>query len=156
ETLSTASERRVTRIGFDLHDGPVQSLAALIGDARLFGSQVAQMLEGHERSDLIAGRVQDLQAQMVGLEFELRCMCHSLEAPAVLQRPFERVIEHEQVAFQRLTGVLPAVDLHGSFDELTPSQRIALLRLVQEALRNVREHSDVKYVAVTIDARTDI
>jgi signal transduction histidine kinase len=85
----------------------------------------------------------------------MRCMCHSLEAPAVLQRPFERVIEHERVAFQRLTGVLPEAELSGSFETLSPSQRIALLRVVQEALRNVREHSDAGSVAISIQADGD-
>src|SRR5262249_25163512 len=80
---------------------------------------------------------------------------HSLEAPAVLQRPFERVVEHERVAFQRLTGILPAVELEGSFAELTPSQRIALLRVVQEALRNVREHAGPATVTIAIGARTN-
>jgi signal transduction histidine kinase len=156
ETLSASSERRLARIGFDLHDGPIQSLALLIADTRLLQTQLTHLLDGDERRDLVAGRVADLQAQLVGLEFELRSMCHSLEAPAVLQRPFERVIEHEKVAHQRLTGVVPEVELSGAFDTLTASQRIALLRVVQEALRNVREHSDAGHVTINIDAAPDV
>jgi signal transduction histidine kinase len=155
QVLADSSERRVARIGFDLHDGPIQTLAALIGDARLMGSQVGEVLRGDARQRLVAGRVADLQAQMVALEFELRCMCHSLESPAVLCRPIERVIEHEVVAFQRRTGIRPEVQLQGDFGALTPSQRIAVLRIVQEALRNVCEHSDARSVRVSIIARAD-
>jgi signal transduction histidine kinase len=153
ETLAAASERRLARIGFDLHDGPIQSLAALIAESRLFGSQLGDLLDGDERQEVVAGRVADLQALIIGLEFELRCMCRSLEAPAVLRSPFERVIEHEVVTFQLRTGVEPRVELTGTFDTLTASQRIALLRVIQEALRNVREHSDAANVSVEVHAR---
>jgi signal transduction histidine kinase len=155
ETLAAASERRLTRIGFDLHDGPIQSLAALIAESRLVGSQVGQILDGDERQELVSGRVADLQALLIGLEFELRCMCRSLEAPAVLRSPFERVIEFEAVAFQLRTGVEPRIELTGAFDTLTASQRIALLRVIQEALRNVREHSDAANVSVEVHARAN-
>lgn len=156
ELLAESSERRVARIGFDLHDGPIQTLAALIGETRLMGSQVNVILRGDPRGRLVAGRVGDLKARMVALEYELRCMCHSLESPAVLRRPLERVVEHEVVAFQRRTGIQPEVELHGEFETMTPSQRIAVLRIVQEALRNVCEHSDARRVSVRIDAQRDL
>jgi signal transduction histidine kinase len=143
----------VARIGFDLHDGPVQTLAALIADARLLESQLTPML-GHEHPAL-AGRLDDLKARMVALEFELRSMCQSLESPVVLQRPLERVVEQEIVSFKRATGAQLSAQVEGRFDELTPSQRIALLRIVQEALRNVQEHSGARNVALRIVAHDD-
>jgi signal transduction histidine kinase len=152
ELLANASERRLTRIGFDLHDGPIQSLAALIGDTRLLGSQVDAILAGDPRERVVRGRLGDLQARMVALEFELRCMCHSLEAPAVPCRSVERVIEHEVVAFQRQTGIVPSVELTGDLSRMSNSQRIAVLRVVQEALRNIREHSTAEAVAIRIRA----
>jgi signal transduction histidine kinase len=125
----------------------------LLGDARLFHDQVAETLAGDSCKRAVLGRVQDLKARMVALEFELRSLCHSLESPAVLRKPFERVIEQEMVSFQRLTGIRPRVHLSGRFEELSPSQRIALLRIVQEALRNVREHSSARNVTVRVCMR---
>jgi signal transduction histidine kinase len=58
------------------------------------------------------------------------------------------VIEGEVVSFERLTGTRPGVELSGQFEQLTASQRIALLRVIQEALRNVREHASAHSVAV--------
>jgi signal transduction histidine kinase len=150
ELMANACERRLTRIGFDLHDGPVQSLAALIGDTRLLASQVSEFLAGDPRESLMRGRVGDLQARMVALEFELRCMSHSLEAPAVPCRSFERVVDHEVVAFQRQSGIRPSVDLSGDFSGMSDSQRIALLRVVQEALRNICEHSSARSVGICL------
>jgi two-component system sensor histidine kinase DegS len=150
ELVAGGCERRLTRLGFDLHDGPIQSLAALIGDTRLLSTQISERLAGDRSESMLRGRVGDLQARMVALEFELRCMSHSLEAPAVPCQSFERVIEHEVVAFQRQSGIKPAVDVRGDFTEISDSQRIALLRVVQEALRNVCEHSLARAVAIRI------
>ena len=152
ELIAAASERRLARLGFDLHDGPIQSLAALIGDTRLLRNQVGEILGDDPREDILRGRVEDLQARMVALEFELRCMSHSLEAPAVPCRSFERVIEHEVVGFQRTTGIRPHVEMTGDFAAISDSQRVALLRMVQEGLRNVGEHSGATAVSVTIHA----
>jgi two-component system sensor histidine kinase DegS len=40
-------------------------------------------------------------------------------------------------------------------DSATPSQRIALMRGIQEALRNVRQHAEAREVSVTVAARED-
>ena len=37
-------ERLLTRLGFDLHDGPIQDVAALAGDIRLFRSRLVDVL----------------------------------------------------------------------------------------------------------------
>lgn len=155
ELLANASERRLTRIGFDLHDGPVQTLAALLGAARMVHSQVADTLGGDARRPVVLEQIDDLTTRIVALEFEMRGLCHSLESPTVLRKPLERVIEQEIVTFQRLTGVIPEVEISGRFEELTPSQRIALIRVVQESLRNVREHSRARHVTVRISTGSD-
>ena len=152
DLLAAASERRLARLGFDLHDGPIQSLAALIGETRLLHSQVGEIVGEVPSQAVLRGRVEDLQARMVALEFELRCMSHSLEAPAVPCRSFERVIEHEAVGFQRQTGISPVIDMSGDFCDISDSQRVALLRMVQEGLRNIGEHSGASAVAIKIHA----
>jgi signal transduction histidine kinase len=151
ELLAGASERRLARIGFDLHDGPVQGVAALLGEARLLQTQL-RALGDDERMERVSDRVGDLTARVVAVEFELRSVCQSLAAPASMCRPFEGVIEQEVVTFQRLTGTRPRLELNGRFDTLSESQRVALIRIVQEALRNVREHSRARNVAVMISA----
>jgi signal transduction histidine kinase len=155
QLLASASERRVARIGFDLHDGPVQTLAALLGEARRVQCEVSRTLDGDPHKPEVMEAINNLKTLIVALEFELRTLCHSLESPTVLCKPFERVVEQEIVTLQRQTGARPAVELSGRFEELTPSQRIALLRVVQEALRNVREHSSARAVAVRIHTRHD-
>jgi signal transduction histidine kinase len=44
------------------------------------------------------------------------------------------------------------LSMTGSFDALTASQKITLVRLVQEALSNIRDHSEARSVQVRIGA----
>ena len=53
-------------------------------------------------------------------------------------------------ALKRRTGISTSLVVQGSFDTLTASQRIALLRVLQEALSNVWRHSGSREVAVSL------
>src|SRR5207247_1575880 len=70
--LVEAAERRLARLGFDLHDGPVQEIMALGAELRLFREQLRRTLGGHRQSAIILGRVDDLEARLVALDGELR------------------------------------------------------------------------------------
>jgi signal transduction histidine kinase len=70
-TLVAASERRLMRLGFDLHDGPIQDVLALAADVRLLQEQVYPfVLERHREQ--AAGRFDDLTGRLVELDRELR------------------------------------------------------------------------------------
>ena len=53
-------------------------------------------------------------------------------------------------AFRAATGIVASFRAEGDFEHLTASQRIALVRMVQEALANVREHSGASAVTVSV------
>ena len=59
-------------------------------------------------------------------------------------------VERELTALSRRTDLSTSLERDGSFATLTASQRIALLRVLQEALSNVRQHSGASAVAVTL------
>jgi signal transduction histidine kinase len=50
------------------------------------------------------------------------------------------------------TGIAVEFRSEGDFDELTDSQKIALVRVVQEGLTNVRKHSGASSVSVVLMA----
>jgi signal transduction histidine kinase len=80
-SLVESSERRLVRLGFDLHDGPMQDIAALAQDLRFFRSQLAPYLEDAAEAERILGRVDDLEARLVTLDRDLRDLARSLDAP---------------------------------------------------------------------------
>jgi signal transduction histidine kinase len=58
----------------------------------------------------------------------------------------------------RADGFEASVEVVGDFGGLSDSQRIAALRVVQEALANVREHSEARSVCIRVierDGRVD-
>jgi signal transduction histidine kinase len=100
--------------------------------------------------DPVLGRFADLESQLAELHQDLRDLAHSLEPRSLLQQPLPDAVRRELAALSRRTGISTSIALDGSFDSLTASQRIALLRVLQEALSNIRQHSGSRAVAVTL------
>ena len=147
--LAAANERLLVRLGFDLHDGPLQQVHALAQDVRLLREQVLA-IAGSEYRDPIVGRFGDLEAQLAELHQDLRDLAHSLEPRSLLQLPLPRAVARELTALSRRTGIETSLEQDGSFDALSASQRIALLRVLQEALSNIRQHSGSSTVVVEL------
>jgi signal transduction histidine kinase len=147
--LAAANERLLVRLGFDLHDGPLQQVYALAQDVRLLRGQMVDLV-GSTHHETVLGRFDDLEAQLAELHQDLRDLAHSLEPRSLLQQPLPEAVERELAALNRRTGISTSIVVEGSFDALTASQRIALLRVLQEALSNIRHHSGSREVAVTL------
>jgi signal transduction histidine kinase len=147
-----AGERRLTRFGLDLHDGPLQGIAALLSDLRLFSGQLESELAGHPRAELLSGRAQDLEGRALELETELREHSRSAGAGAAIDGSVSEALRSEVRAFAHATGVVPALQVAGPVEDSTTSQRVTLLRGIQEAMRNAREHSGAGSVSVSVEA----
>lgn len=147
--LAEANERLLVRLGFDLHDGPLQQVYALAQDIRLLREQILALVEREHREPVV-GRFADLEAQLTEMHRDLRDLAHSLEPRSLLQQPLPDAVTRELDALSRRTGIATSVTRSGSFDGLTDSQRIALLRVLQEALSNIRQHSGAAEVTVLL------
>ena len=58
-------------------------------------------------------------------------------------------------AFAKRTGILPETDYRGDLAQLSDSQQIALLALIQEALSNVRKHGEATSVQISLVSDPD-
>lgn len=152
-SVTEASERQLARLGLDLHDGPIQDVLALGSEVRLFRSQLARALGEHEHAPILLGRVDDVDARLVALDRELRELARSLESPTVLKAPLPDLVREEVENFRSRTGLEVDLQMQGAFDALTPSQGIALLRIVHEALQNVESHSGARSVQVALHGK---
>jgi len=148
--LVQASERRLTRLGFDLHDGPLQELILLSEDLGLFREQLGIVLEGRRGKELLGGRLDDLDARLLSVERGLRRISTSVHAGVMVSRPFVDAFEDMLSPFSTRTGIRPDVELDGDLDTISQSQRVALLSVVGEALNNIREHSAASAVEIAI------
>jgi signal transduction histidine kinase len=151
-SLVQASEKRLGRLAFDLHDGALQHVAALGADLYLFRSQLKEV-HATPAQPVMVSRLDDLQARVVELDRVLRELAHSLEPRSLLRRSLPQVIADEVGAFVDRTGIGVDQRVVGDFSGLSVSQKIALIRIVQEALTNVREHANAARVRIEIRTR---
>jgi signal transduction histidine kinase len=142
-------------LGFDLHDGPLQELLLLGEDMRMLRDQLASLL-GEREARLLRGRIEDLEARSVALERGLRQISSAAGASAQLDQPLTDALRELTDAFAARTGIVPSVHLENGPAVISPSQRIALLSVVREALNNIREHGrTASNVMISIRLRAD-
>jgi signal transduction histidine kinase len=151
----TAVERRLARLRFDLHDGPQQDIHLLAQDLQLFRDQLRPMIAGDADESRALGRLDDLEAQLVALDGDLRQLATTVQSPFQAPDSLGDGLRQLTEAFAQRTGVVPRTHLRGSLTNLTDSQQIALLSLIREALSNIRKHSDADRVEIAIDAGTE-
>lgn len=145
-----AGDRRLARIGFDLHDGPLQHIAVLAADLRLLRAQASSAPVA-----VIQGRIDDALALLESLQTDVRELAHSLEPTTLLRRPFAELVRAETDQAEA-DGLALTVRLSGDLDTCTASQRIALFRIVQEAVWNVRHHSGARRASVVVKAEPEV
>jgi signal transduction histidine kinase len=151
-TLVASAERRLMRLGFDLHDGPIQDVLALAADIQLLQKQVYPFVLEDYREQA-HGRFDDLSARLVELDRQLREIAHSLETKSVISRPLGEILHREVDGFAERTGIRATLEIRGDPDSLSSAQRITVFRAMQEALANVREHAGATSVSVRVRAR---
>jgi two-component system sensor histidine kinase DegS len=150
--LVEGGERLLTRVGFDLHDGAIQDVVGLAAEIRLFRDQLKTVLPA-QISDRTLSRFDDIEARLFAVDRSLRETVHSLESPTVGDRPLEELVRLAVNAFANQTDIAADVTVRGDFTSLTASQRIAILRIVQESLTNAREHSGAGEVSISVAVR---
>jgi signal transduction histidine kinase len=154
--LVQSSERKLTRLGFDLHDGPIQDVAVLAEDLRLFRNQLEILLRSPRHRGVARERLDNLDAQIFALDGELRRISNEVHAAsAFLNRPFAGALRDIIQAFAVRTNVEPKLTLDGETRLISASQQIALLNIIHEALTNVREHSDATEVEVAVSVNAE-
>jgi signal transduction histidine kinase len=148
--LVAANERRLVRLGFDLHDGPLQEIVAFAEDLRNARSHIEPLLGEIDRLRA-AGCFDDLGARLASLDRDLRQLAHSVRSTTALERPLEDALRSEVDALTRY-GIETDMDAGSLPEDLTDSQKIVIYRVVQEALNNVRKHSGARAAHVGVRA----
>jgi signal transduction histidine kinase len=150
-----AAERRLSRLRFDLHDGPQQDVVLLADDLGLLRTQLEGLMQTHREKVRVLGRLDDLQARLVAIDGDLRRISAFVQSPFLRAEAFPEALAKLTDEFAARTGLQPKTKLEGDFSELTDSQQITLLGLIREALSNIREHSDAKKVTIALSAGSE-
>ena len=147
--LVAAGERRLVRLGFDLHDGPLQEIVALAEELRSASAQISAVVPDDFRHR-VRGRFNDVHARLGALDESLREIAHSIRSTTAVARPVADAVQSELRALESATGIAVELEVQGNLNSLSDSQKIVLFRVVQEALSNVRKHSDAGKVSVKL------
>jgi signal transduction histidine kinase len=148
-----SSRRQFKRLGFDLHDGPLQDVAALGTDLHLFRDQLSKL--DVAPTEILVGRVDDLVARLVALDTDLRRLAIDVETSGVADRDLAAALDDAAEAARSACEVTLAVDEELEGMNLSASQRIAVVRIVQGALANVVRHSGASHVRVGVRPLSD-
>jgi len=135
-----------SRVARELHDGAVQSLIAMEMQVDVVRRQAA------DHSSPVTPelrRIQDLLREEV---LKLRELMQQMKSLDVDSSNFLRFLEDTVERFQRETGI--SARFVSDLEEIHMPQRVCreLVRIVQEALVNVRKHSTAREVLVRVSA----
>ena len=122
----------------------------LAADLRLLRTQV-----GTAPAEIVRGRIDDSLGLLAEIESDVRDLAHSLESTKVLSRPLAALVQAEADQAEA-DGIAVTVRVAGDVDDCTPSQRIALFRIVQESLWNIRHHSGAAVASVGVTAAPEL
>jgi len=145
-----AGERRWARLLFDLHDGPLQEVDSLILDAGFLHRAVERALAEDPRRDELVGLAEQFATRLDELDAELREISASVIASGLQSRPLLDALAAMVDEFQRATGIPVAYESSGDVPSLTLSQKIALFRVSQGALANIRRHAGATAVSLSL------
>ena len=144
-TALTELERR--RIGSDLHDGPSQALA--------FALLRLDAVEG--RADGPAGRGQaddpNLQAVRAAMEealTDMRSIAAGLRTPELEHADPAEIVRRAVAEHERRAASRPSVNVDGIPADAPLATKIALYRILSEALSNAARHGGSAGVEVTV------
>jgi two-component system sensor histidine kinase DegS len=147
EDILRVYERERARLSYDLHDGPAQEISAALLQVRLLdGSPPEQLREG-------LGELTELLNAALDEMYELIEQLHSrsIDREGLIEK-----IEAQLDEFGKRSGVSKTFTVEGTGNGYSPSLQIAVFRIVQEALSNVRQHAEASNVSVELDLSQDV
>ena len=147
--LLAVTEEELQRVVLDIHDGPVQSLFAALG-------QLARLRERLAAADAPEGWGPPLDLAESLLEASLRDIRQivtTLHAPEFTDHPVGALVEALAVQHEALTGTEVTLVVADALPTVAPIVKIAVYRVLQEALSNIRRHAGSSAAAVRLSVQ---
>lgn len=144
-----AQEAERSRLAQEVHDGPAQALSNAIFQVEY----IERVLDEDIR--MAHNELRFLREQLRRELGEVRTFISQLRPPLLDELGLDGSIMDTVESMAALTGATIETSLQAPGDQLSPSQQTAVLRIVQEALQNVRKHAGSSHAVVStkLDAR---
>ena len=129
-----AQESERSRLAQEVHDGPAQVLSNAIFQVEY----IERVIDTDERTARTELRfLRDLLRRELG---SVRTFISQLRPPVLDELGLEGAITDAVGRMMALTGLAISFNFDAPADRLTPTQQTVVLRVLQEALQNVRKH----------------
>ena len=144
-SLAAAQER--LRLAHELHDGQAQVLAYVNTKA-----QAVQEFLKAGQNEKAAQQLEQLAAAARQVYADVREGILGLREAANTEYGFTEALRRHLETWQDRSGIRTDLEVQGDI-HLEPDTELQLLRITQEALANVRKHSEAKRAAVSVEAK---
>lgn len=145
-----AQEGERARLAREVHDGPAQALANGI-----FQVEVVERLL--DRDEMLARAELRLLRDILNRELRsVRAYLSQLRPPLLADLGLSGAISDAAQQVGNIIGVAVAVELDDGLDELPETVEIVILRVIQEALQNVRKHASASSVRIRVVREKDL
>lgn len=138
------------QIGRDLHDGPVQQVAAAGMHVNLLRTIVKR------DPKRLPEALDDLDTQLKQATHDLRTVLYELRPLGIEQEGLYVVLERYVEKFRDPHGVQLHLEMPSDLRRLPPNREAPTLIIVQEAVNNVRKHAQAKHVYITLRDAKDM
>jgi two-component system sensor histidine kinase DegS len=139
-----AQEAERQRLAEEIHDGPAQVLT----NAIFRTEYVDRMIDDSPRA--ARAELAFLRSMLRDGLDEVRGTIASLRPP-VVETGLSQALADQAAEFESRHGIGVQVDVNGIDARLAPTARASVLRIVQEALQNVRKHAAARQVTIGLD-----
>ncbi|MGI5286070.1 histidine kinase [Nonomuraea polychroma] len=148
ERILTTREEERRRLRRDLHDGLGQTLSAMamtINMARL------SLKRSPEAADQL---LQELHAGMSAVTLDIRELVYGLRPPALDDLGLARALR--ELAGQSSPDTAVEVQVEGNLRDLPAAVEVAVYRIVQEALTNIRKHAEASLARIVLQREQSV
>ncbi|MGZ6294918.1 MAG: sensor histidine kinase [Candidatus Limnocylindrales bacterium] len=143
-----AQEAERARLAQEIHDGPAQALANAIFQVDILQRTLER--DPGAASDELRGLRDLLRRELA----DLRGFINQLRPPLLEELGLDRALSESAAQLAGAGGRAVEVDLRAPDDLLSEARQTVVLRVAQEALRNVRKHAEARRVRVSTRLET--
>lgn len=135
--ILSLAEAELSRIVLDIHDGPVQYLFTALSLLAGLQQELAAQLPDSDLSPRLARVATLLESSL----YEIKFFLGTFRPPEFRSRSFAAIVEGLVIQHEEWTGNMVELSIENVPDELNLCLKIALYRVLQEALSNANRHS---------------
>lgn len=151
QRLLAVTEEELQRIVLDIHDGPVQNLFAALSQLTLLRVGLnGKRLSTDECLPAVNRTIHLLETSLK----DIRSLLGVFRAPEFAESDISEIVEGFVIQHEALTSGTVTLEISKSMPkDISLSAKIALCRILQEALSNVQRHSGVRAATVKLTAK---